>query len=357
MKHGFYVEVEPIIAKFLPRGINVYYLFGGRGIGKTYSAMDMCRKVGTGELDLDKSGKKSKFLYLRRTGVEAKCCAIPRMNPFKTYNAREGYSICADYNSDVGSGNFYLNEEDKDPIGYVAALSTFANLRGVDFIDVTFILYDECIPENKNKHPLKDEGFLLLNMLETINRNRALEGLGEVVLCMLSNSIDLGSPFLSQLRITPILNNMIFRHQGKYTDKTRSLHIEQYEDHPVAKLKEEKSIVYKFAKGTGFTERSLSGRFIDNDLSLVRKFDLKEFIPFLTVENITVYQHKSEEELWYISKVVTPAKYTLKAFERDKLKAIFYWKYKLLVLNRVVFYDDYATKVVFDEMIKFKPIQ
>lgn len=355
MVHGLYVEVEPVIMKFLAKGVNIFYFFGGRGIGKTFSAMDMCRKVGTGELDLDNSKTRSKFLYLRRTAVEAKSCAMPRTNPFKKYNRSEGYTICADFNSDIGAGNFYLSDADTEPIGYCSALSTFANLRGVDFSDVTFILYDECIPENKNKHPLKDEGFLLLNMLETINRNRALEGLGEVVLCMLSNSIDLGSPFLSQLNITPILNSMIFRNQSKYTDKSRSLHIEQYEDHPIAKMKQEESVVYKFAKGTGFTERALSGRFIDNDLSMVRKEDLRNYIPFLTVENLTVYQHKSEE-FWYISKVVTPAKYVLKAFERDKLKAIFYWKYKLLVLNRLVVYDDYATKVVFDEMIKFKPL-
>lgn len=355
MIHGLYVEVEPVIQRFLKQGVNVFYFFGGRGIGKTFSALDMCRRIGTGDLDLDGSGQKSKFLYLRRTGVEAKSCAVNRTNPFKKYNRSEGFRICADFNADIGAGNFYLSEEDDEPIGYCSALSTFANLRGVDFTDVTFILYDECIPENKNKHPLKDEGFLLLNMLETVNRNRALENLGEVVLCMLSNSIDLGSPFLSQLRITPILNSMIFKHQTKYTDRTRSLHIEQYEDHPVAKMKEQESVVYKFAKGTGFTERSLSGRFIDNDLTQIKKVDLRDYIPFLTVENVTVYQHKSEE-LWYISKVVTPAKYTLKAFERDKLKAIFYWKYKLLVLNRIVLYDDYATKVVFDEMIKFKPI-
>lgn len=339
----------------MEKGVNVFYFFGGRGIGKTYSAMDLCRKIATGDIHLDGTDDIGKFLYMRRTVVEAKSCARPRTNPFKKYNSNEGYSICADFDSDIGAGNFYMDEDSTDPIGYCAALSTFANLRGIDFSDVVFILYDECIPENKNKHPLKDEGFLLLNMLETVNRNRTLDGKGEVILCMLSNAIDLGSPFLSQLNITPILNSMIFKNQTRYTDVNRSLHIEQYEDHPVAKMKEEQSFLYKFANGTGFTEASLSGRFVNNDLSMIKQVQLKEYEPYISIENITVYKHKSEE-LWHVSKIQMPSKYTLKVFERDRLKALFYWKYKLLVLNRLISYDGYATRVILDEMLKFKPL-
>lgn len=356
MVHNYYVEVEPIIRKFVVRGVHFYYFCGGRGIGKTYGALDLCRKIGTGEFHFDSTAEQpEKFIYLRRTGVEAQSVASPEMCPFKRYNRNEGYNIQADFNSKLGMGTFYLDGgELKTPIGYCAALSTFANLRGVDFSDVTFVLYDECIPESKNKHQLKDEGFLFLNMVETINRNRALEGLTEIVVCMLSNPIDLSSVFLSQLNITSILNNMIFKKQEKFTSGERSLHIERYIDHVVSEDKGKNSALYKFANPTGFNERALTGEFVDNDLTVVRKVPLNEYSAYLTLENICVYKHKSNDT-YYISQVVQPAKYIFRAYEKEKFRTVFYWLYKLLVVDRQVFYDDYATKIVFEEMINYKP--
>ena len=354
MKHGFYVEVEPIIMKFLKeKDIHIFYFCGGRGTGKTYGALDFCRKLAQGEILLDPTDATNKFLYLRRTGVEAASVATPEACPFKKYNKEEGYEICADFSTKLGFGNFYMDTEKTQHIGYCAALSTFANLRGVDFTDVNFILYDECIPENKNKHPLKEEGFLFLNMLETINRNRALEGKQEIVVCLLSNPIDLGSALLAQLNLTGILNAMIFKNQEKFTDPSRSLHIEKYKNHPVSQAKANSNI-YKFGAGTGFNERSLSGDFVDNDLELVKKVYLTEYSAYLSLEDIYVYKHKSNGT-FHICQIATPPKYAFKAVEREKVRALFYWLYKMLIIERRVTYDNYITKVNFDQMIGYKP--
>ena len=357
MVHGYYVEVEPTILKFLyEKQVHIFYFCGGRGIGKTYGALHMCREIGEGTLKLDPDFEGEKFLYLRRSGVEAQSVASPDACPFKAYNRNERTDIYAEFTSKLGFGQFYMRkaaEEEPIQIGYCAALSTFANLRGVDFSDVSFILYDECIPESKNKRPLKDEGFLLLNMLETINRNRAIEGRREIVLCMLSNPIDLGSDLLSQLQLTPILNNMIMRGQEKYTDKSRSLHIEKLTDVKVSEDKKD-SILYKFANDTGFTERSLSGDFLDNDLELVKKVNLTEYVCEFSLENIYIYHHKSAEE-WYISTSRNTPRVAFRVYEREKFRTAFYWKYKLLVAERRVFYDNYATRTIFDSMIKYKP--
>lgn len=351
MKHGLYVEVEPVVRKFFPKGIHIYYFCGGRGIGKTYSGLDLCRKIGEGVCDLF---EKKKFMYLRRTGVEAQSVASPESCPFKKYNQNEGYHICADYNSKLGFGNFYMDDDCSKHIGYIAALSTFSNLRGVDFSDVALILYDECIPESKNKRPLKNEGFLFLNMLETINRNRIIDGEQELCVILLSNAIDLGSDLLSQLNLTEVINNMIFKNKEKLTDYNRSLHIENYGDHEVSQLKSQSSL-YKFAKDTGFNERALTGKFIDNDLELIKKVDLNEYSAYLTLENICVYEHKSNG-MFHISQTCMPSKYTFKAYEKDKFRTVFYWMYKLLVVDRKVTYDNYQTKAVFDNMINFKPL-
>lgn len=356
MEHGRFFEVTPVIEKWYQKGIHIFYFCGGRGIGKSYSAYDLCRRIGEGTYKFDLDEEQNKFMYLRRTAVEAESVASPEGNAFKKYNQQEGTNIFADYNQKIGFGNWWMGpEEEAFHIGYVAALSTFSNLRGVDFSDVQFILFDECIPEKKGRAVIKREGFLLLNVFETINRNRELLGRPACVLVMISNPIDLGNMMLSQLNLTPILSSMILKNQQRYTDRDRHLHIEKLTDHEVSKEKRN-TVLYEFAKGTGFDEEALSGDFVDNDMSIIKTVDLKEYKPLLELEKtICVYEHKSNGE-YYISKVVTPSQYTLRITEKEKLRAIFYWKYKLLVVDGMVKYDNYATKVVFEAMINYKPL-
>lgn len=356
MIHGEYVEVGPVIKKYLEKHCYYFYFCGGRGIGKTYSGLDTLREIATGDFVIDKTQAENKFMYMRRTGVEAQSVASPEGNVFKKYNKQEGYDIYPDFSDKLGFGNFYFDHEENRHIGYLAALSTFANLRGVDFSDVNLILYDECVPESKNKAPLKNEGFLLLNVMETINRNRFLEGKSEVVLVLLSNPIDLGNPLLSQLDITKVLNTMVFKNQQRYTDYNRCLHIEKYKDHVISQ-KKAKSALYRFARTTGFNEEALSGDFVNNDLDLIaQKINLKEYTAHITLENVCIYFHKSTGG-WYISQTVSPSKYYFRACEREKVKEMCYWKYKLLMIERMVKFDNFSTKVVFENMINYKPYQ
>ena len=66
------------------------------------------------------------------------------------------------------------------------ALSTFGNLRGVDFSDVDMIFFDEFVPQ-KNARPIKAEAEAFFNLYETVNRNRELDGRPPVRVLMLSN--------------------------------------------------------------------------------------------------------------------------------------------------------------------------
>lgn len=351
MIHGKYIEVEPVIEKFVGKGIHFFYFAGGRGIGKTYSALDLCRKVSDGTSLL--FDKPTRFMYMRRLKTEAETVSTRESNPFKKYNAEEGYDIDVDFSSKTGFGKFYNNKDHEEVIGYSAGISTFSNLRGIDYSDVSLIVFDECVPENQNKKPIKNEAQVFLNAIESINRNRVLSGEREVVVIMLSNNIDLGSDLLVGLNFTPILNNMIFKNQQKYTDYERSLHIEKYVDLEVSKEKG-KGVLYKFAKDTGFVEDALSGEFVNNDLTMVQKVNLNEYSAFLTFENICIYKHKSKN-LYHMSQTIMPAKYIFRAVERDKCRTLFYWQYKLMRIERIITFDSYATVAVFDGMIGYKP--
>lgn len=355
MIHGKFVEVEPVILHHLNKSnIHVFYFCGGRGIGKTYGALDMCYRIGTKALLLDKTEYATKFIYLRRSEVEAKSCANPAMNPFKKYNKQEDRNVEGTFNDALGMGSFF---EGDNHLGYCAAVSTFSNLRGVDFSDVILVVYDECIPESKRKrNNISDEGFLLLNIIETINRNRALEGSPEIILVMLSNPIDLGSVLLSQLGFTAIINNMIFMDRQAYTDKSRSLHIARYENHVVSLEKKEKSMLYKFSKGLDFSEQAITGKFTNNDLTCIKNnVPLQEYKPLFTLENICVYTHKDNDD-WYITTRMSKCKRNFKVYQQEALHEFYYWGYKNHVIAGNVYYDNYQTRVIFNQMIGLKTL-
>lgn len=354
MIHGFYVEIEPIIMRYRNKGIHVYYLCGGRGIGKTYGAIDLARRVGLGKVLLSDTPEDNKVLFFRRTGVEASAIARNERSFFKKYNRTEGTQITTEYVAKDNIGMFYDDADKTKFLGYITGLSVFANLRGIDFTDVALVVYDECVPESLGKTPLKDEGYLFLNAIETINRNRKLEGKPEIYVVLLSNPIDLGNPFLAQMDITSVLNHMILSNMQAHTIMARSFHIRRYVDHPVSEQKKE-SFLYQFASSTGFNERALSGDFVDNDLEYIKNPNLSEYTPLLSLEQVCVYQHKKTGR-YHLSTSMSPCKNQFKASERDIVKKMFGFRYKLIVLDRGVTYDSYATKVIFESMIGYKPL-
>ncbi|MBO7732845.1 MAG: phage DNA encapsidation protein, partial [Methanobrevibacter sp.] len=136
-------------------------IIGPRGCGKTYSVLDYMQEV---------SSESSKFIYMRRDGTEIDSCASDYGNPFKSLNMDKGYSI-SPFQISKFNGFGIGNDITAECIGYGVALSTFASMRSQDFSDVDRIFFEEFIPE-KHKRKIKGEGQALLNVYETINRNR-----------------------------------------------------------------------------------------------------------------------------------------------------------------------------------------
>ena len=139
-----------------------------------------------------------------------------------------------------------------------------------------------------------------------------------------------------------------------YTPKEFVERFGQFDYDPATTAEKAKSAIYRFGVGTGFNERALSGDFVDNDLELIKKVNLTEYFAYISLANIYVYQHKSNGT-YHISQTANPAKYTFKENEKDKVRALFYWLYKILVIEHRVTYDNYLTKVNFEQMINYKP--
>lgn len=147
-------------------GLPFNFITGGRATGKTYNGLDDLTRECSQQPD-------SRFLLMRRTQTQLDLISKPEYSPFKILNRNNG----TDYRIDgitKYNGGIYFGEE-KNLVGYTAALSTIANVRGFDGSDIDYLLYDEFIPE-PHARPIKDEAGAFLNAYETINRNRELEG-------------------------------------------------------------------------------------------------------------------------------------------------------------------------------------
>ena len=135
-----YVDVP----KIYDRGLCWQLITGGRATGKSYGALKMC---------IDRN---LKFIYLRRTQAVVDLLSSPERCIFKPINDDCGLTIQPFSMDRYTTGFWETIEDDKGKavkdgpcLGYMAALSTFSNLRGFDGSDVQILVYDEFIPEKQ----------------------------------------------------------------------------------------------------------------------------------------------------------------------------------------------------------------
>lgn len=320
-------------------------IIGSRGCGKTYSVLDYLEQ---------NSSEDSKFLYIRRDGTEIDSCSTEYGNPFKKLNTDKGYDIgpfsISKFNG-CGFGHIDSDGKVTEAIGYGVALSTFASMRSQDFSDVDRIFFEEFIPE-KQKRRIKGEGPALLNLYETINRNRELFGEKPVEMIMCANGIDLANPILLELGATSIIAKMLANDQHKITIPDKMLYIELVDASQISELKEE-TVLYKLANDD-FKEDALTTKFRTSDLEYVRKdvntrsykpeFSFGDYVFFLNSENV------------YVALSNVPCKLALKEREQLKLEMLFAPRYRILRASGKVFFDDYRTLALFDSLLGYEVV-
>lgn len=270
-----YYNIEDMLAK--QQVFNI--VIGGRGIGKTYSALKMLRD----------SGKH--FIYLRRLQTEIDIVATESANPFKVINRDFGddFKIVANKIKCIMNGD--------TQVGYAIALSTFSNLRGVDFSDVDIILFDEFIPEKTRKSTIKNESDAFFNLYESVNRNREFQGKSPVLVIMLSNAVSIFSPLLLELGITEIIEKMLREDSELYIDKKRSILINIPKSNSISELKKE-TVLYKLTSGTKFNDHAIENKFCYDSWYNVRKRNIVEYIPICSIDGVYIYRHKNNGTLY-----------------------------------------------------------
>lgn len=334
-----YINIRAI----LDTKLTFIFLVGARAIGKTYGALDCV---------LDNN---IKFIYLRRTQTQLDLINKPEFSPFKSIARNTGRVILTKPISKYNAGFYNAVKKDGEyvpsgpPIGYTMALSTVANVRSIDASDVKLVIYDEFIPE-KHERPLKNEGSAFLNMYETFNRNRELEGDEPLqVLCM-ANANDLGNPIFAEMHLISKVERMKRKGQEISLDYQRGVGIFLLGNTPVSEQKKNTAL-YKAAAGSEFEAMAISNDFEELRHGSIKSEPIREYKPIVTVGEITFYKHRSKKQYYCTTmKVGTPPTYEATETDIKRFARKYSFLYMAYMQDMIIF-EDTTAEVIYNHYV------
>lgn len=317
-----YYNIKDRADKFRP--INI--IIGGRGIGKTYSTLDYV-------IQEDKP-----FLYLRNTDIQISESAGTFGNPFKRLNIDKGYDYMLSR-----SGKHYVIKSGGEIKGYGAALSTFANLRGVDLSEIKYVVFDEFI---ELKRLAYDQFRAFMGLYETINRNRELQGELPLICFLLSNSQKIDNDILGGFGLIEKIMQMIKAGQENfYTD-------EMWLSLPKSEVSEakRKTAIYKLSEKTDIYKEALNNAFAYDNFENIKKEKLSEYNPLCGYDDIYIYRHKTNGRIYISQK---PHNKRLYGGKDDKL--LFMRSYGMALMQHRqqnnITYESYSARRGFEDVL------
>ena len=337
-----YLDFEKILSYKVPYN----FMVGGRGIGKTYGALKYMV-----EHDI-------KFVFMRRTQTQLDVVRNEKYHPFKKLNEDMGWDIHPITLTKYSSGLFHC-EQDKngkwqpkegtEPVGLMLALSTISNVRGFDATDRDVLIYDEFIPE-RHERPIKEEATAFFNAIETIQRNRELEGKDPLTVLCLANANELANPIFIELKLVKKSMALIRKGIEFDIDRNRDCALYLFRDSKISELKKNTAL-YKLTKGTSFQAMSIDNNFEDLVGVKVSSKDLKEYKPICCIGEITIYKHKSNKT-YYISmhKMGAPEEFTTSEADVMRFRRKFTYLMDAYLFDNIDF-EEYTCESLFRKYI------
>lgn len=313
---------------------------GGRGTGKTYGAF------------VELLDNYQPFIYLRRTASQQELVQQPDFMPLNPVAADRGeiYTAAA-VNKYIGA--YYHGETADDgkikpvgaPVGYTLALSTISNARSFDMSQCQIILYDECIPEVHERR-IKNEDAAILNMYESINRNRELKGQAPIKLVMLANANNYDAAILQAFGLIKTIETMHRRGQSVNIDKRRGVAVVLLQDSPIAGMKSETAL-YRAVTTGDFARMAIENDFAADSYTDIAAKPLGEYIAVAACGGYCVYRHKSGNGYYMCAHVSgAPELYNNSPDGRTALRRKYYWLWDAYLRHEILF-SDVETKTFF----------
>lgn len=316
----------------LSQEASIISVVGARGVGKTYG---LFKKL---------MNQRKKFIYLRRLKSQIDQCSKAEGSPFKKLNT----DLDRDVKPFPSGGIVLFRETDKN--GEIAAagvaLSVVANIRGIDFSDYDYIVFDEFIC-SAGERPIKNEFESFLNFYETVNRNRELEGKAPVKCIMLGNANTLVNPYFSAWHFMRTALKMISGGQMVWRSADNSRMIVLLLNSPISEKKRE-TVLYNNSN-TDFITMALDNAFRTDETN-IRSEPLTEYNHIVSVGEIGIYRHKSERK-YYVSSTQGQTPYYdafgigLKMFQMD-----YYMLRVHYMTSKNVWFESFELEIIFREL-------
>ena len=311
---------------------SIISVIGARGVGKTYGILRKLKEEGR------------KFIYLRRLKSQLDQCSKTEGNPFKKLND----DLSLDINPYPSGGTVTFRETDKTgPIVAVGvALSVVANVRGIDFSDYDYIVFDEFIA-SVGERPIKNEFQAFLNFYETVNRNRELEGKPAVKCIMLGNANTLVNPYFSSWHFMKTAIRMITGNQMVWRSADQTRMVILLLSSPISE-KKKSTVLYQNAD-EDFIQMALDNAFRTDETN-IRSEPLTEYVHIVSVGEIGIYKHKSDRR-YYVSGTQGDRPYYdsfgigLKMFQQD-----YYMLRVHYMVSKNVWFESFELEIIFREL-------
>ena len=317
-----YIADQP--ARFIP-------VIGPRGTGKTYGLFKKLVK------------EKKKFIYLRRLKSQLDQCAKTEGNPFKKIN--NDLDVCIVPFQSGGIVTFRYNDKSGEIAAAGVALSVVANIRGIDFSDYDYIVFDEFIADI-GKYPIKNEFRAFENFYETVNRNRELEGRPAVQCFMLGNANTIINPYFSAWHFMKTALKMIAGNQCVYRTQDNTRMIILLLNSPISDRKRDTAL-YKNSDND-FIRMALDKAF-RTDETQIKSEPLNEYYHIVSCGEIGIYKHKSERK-YFVSSTQSQPYYdsfgiSLKMFQQD-----FYLIRVQYMIHKNICFESFELEIIFREL-------
>lgn len=337
-----YLDMANIIETMRKNKVNFLFLWGGRGIGKTYGSLEYLTE------------KKINYLLMRRQTNQLVALSTKELNPFATLNKDKGWNIQPKTVTAKKLTSFAEEYEEDGktiratPVCNFVSLQGIAGLRGFDASTTDVLLFDEFIRENHEK-PITNEADAFFNAYETINRNRELQGKAPLIVLCMANSNNIINPIFVKLGLVSKALQLQQDDNREYSiDRERGVMLIDGKKSPISKAKANTALYKLVGSGSSYYGMAIGNEFTDVDMSNVRSRPTVEYKPIVIVGELCVYKHKFRRN-FYVSMHTqgTPDVYTTNKTDLKRFARNYAYLWVGYLANRVDF-EAYECKALFE---------
>lgn len=318
-----------------------YIVVSKRGPGKTYSTLRM---------DIEENRR---FAFIKRTkeDVHLLCSGDGKkvdMSPFKPLNRDFGWNIHPD-EIEKGIAGFYNyvefdgKDQQEDLVGYAIASNMAIKVKGMDLSDVDDMIFDEFIPRSWERVS-RQEGEAILDLYETINRDRIKRGRPELRLILLANAVEVNNPMTRVLDLVDTMAMMDVNGQEYFYDEYRGIMIHIINSDFDVTEDTQKTGIQRATEGTAWAASSYGAHFAFNDFTAIGREKLKghKCIMRILYRQHEYYVYRNSNRYYFCKvKGQTDKTYNL---NRENQQKLFWEEYgvdlrQAAIEDRVIFSD------------------